>query len=394
MLVFSLPFCLLLPDDVYQVKLAVDDVITLKLAKKVPTIFDERLPIRGFLKGELENIKRLKIYNPKTGPGGWIDKDQLNRITGMQIVLEYETLDGKKIPPQYVEANIEQDVNWDDDLQQIALENTNRDIDFGHETYTLSDDDILKPFYEGRKLVLNCELKQDRNGRFRYTRVIYESSKKLSSELEFERAVRALNTLISSYRLYTRSHWITRVSEREFYFYKTFTKNDSNHGSLEKGYHQIYPDFPDSTVNMIKDSLMDIETQNLLSRMPFFQLRLDAQNAFDQTDYHLSIIYIITALESIVKVLLSFYYDKQKMKRTERTPISILVTKHLKELFPFFQLAIYLDDIRFALDTRNRIIHEADINIHKDEARKILRDVSDFMNFLLRNLELKMGRSQ
>lgn len=74
MLIFSLPFCLLLPDDTYEVKLGEDDIVILKLSKVIPKTYDERLPFRGFLKGELETISRLKIFNPKSGFGGWIEK--------------------------------------------------------------------------------------------------------------------------------------------------------------------------------------------------------------------------------------------------------------------------------------------------------------------------------
>ena len=58
-LVFFLPFCLLLPDGDCQVKMYNDEIVTLNLTKIVPKIFDERLPYRGFLKGELEKHSRL-----------------------------------------------------------------------------------------------------------------------------------------------------------------------------------------------------------------------------------------------------------------------------------------------------------------------------------------------
>jgi hypothetical protein len=46
-LAFSLPFCLLLPDNNYLVRLDKDDIVTLKLTKTIPQQYDERLPYRG-----------------------------------------------------------------------------------------------------------------------------------------------------------------------------------------------------------------------------------------------------------------------------------------------------------------------------------------------------------
>lgn len=82
-LVFSLPFCLLIPDGDYQVKLDKDEMVTLNLTKVTPKIFDERMPVRGFMKGELENIADLKIMGQK-GHGECIgrqtESDKRNEI--------------------------------------------------------------------------------------------------------------------------------------------------------------------------------------------------------------------------------------------------------------------------------------------------------------------------
>ena len=40
---------------------------------------------------------------------------------------------------------------------------------------------------------------------------------------------------------------------------------------------------------------------------PFFQLMLDAKNAFKLADYYLAVILSIVALESIIKTYLTFY---------------------------------------------------------------------------------------
>ncbi|MGN6707859.1 MAG: hypothetical protein ACTHKF_00730 [Candidatus Nitrosocosmicus sp.] len=392
MLIFSLPFCLLLPNDKYHIKLDEGDIVTLQLTKIIPKFFDERLPFRGLLKGELETVSQLKIWNPKTGPGGWIDKNQLKEIKDMQIVLEYETIDGQKTSPEYASFAIDRDVNWDEDLQQIALnEKTNRDIDFGNEIHELNDNDISNEYKKARRLYLNCEVIKDRSGRCRYTRIIYESSKDLPEKEEFERAIEAINLLISQYRLWTGSSWITKVSRREIFFYKTFKDLTSPHGWNERGYGPISPDYDKPTVKRLKDFLLDNKTHRTLSNMVFLHLRLDAQNAFDETNYHLSVIYIITALESIVKVLLSYYYDENQMKDIERKFISRLISEDLVNIFHNNQLDIYLKNIQDALKIRNKIIHEADISIGKEQSGKILKDVSNFISFLSNNLLSKIN---
>lgn len=284
MLIFSLPFCLLLPDKEYQVKLEEGDIVTLELRKIIPKIFDERLPFRGFLKGELENISSLKIYNTKEGQGRWIDKNQINEIKDMHMVLEYKTSNGEKIVPTVSTSIIERDMNWDEDIQQMAIDDMkNKKIDL-EDDFSDDADTIRNVFTTGRRLYLNCEVYKDRFGRCRYTRIIYRSSKSIHYEKEFERAVRAINILISLYRLWTNSYWITKVSEREFFFYKTYDTRDSYHGWNEIGHSQFTADIDEGTVNKLEETLIDSKIQESFYRMPFFQLRLDARNAFDETN--------------------------------------------------------------------------------------------------------------
>lgn len=389
MLIFSLPFCLLMPDNEYQVKLGDNDIVTLKLHKVISKIYDERLPFRGFVKGELENISMLKIYNPKKNEGKWVNKEELEEITDMNIVNEYKTHDGVKIVPKVSPSIIERDINWDEDIQQIAIsEYKNKKM----VTDEFSDDEeeIRNLYYSGRTLYLNCEVFRDRYGRCRYTRIIYESSKNLHYEMEFKRAVTAINILISQYRLWTNSYWITRVSEREFFFYKTYDNSESYHGWNEIGHSQYARDFDNQTIDRIRESIVNKEIQDLFTRMPFFQLRLDARNAFDQTNYHLAVIYIITALESVVMTLLGYYHSKSKIKELERVPLTYIISKSLKKIFPYYRLAIYVKDITEAIQIRNRIIHQGDINVEGKEAEKILNDVNQFLDILLKDLIKKV----
>jgi hypothetical protein len=178
-LVFSLPFCLLLPDGDYQIRLDKDEVVTLNLTKVTPKIFDERIPCRSFLKGELENIDQLKIWDEKSGGGGWVSVDQLEHIEGKKVIIEYKTKDGKEIVPIVEPSIIEKDVDISQDvyispdkfaklfnLDYLGPEIINRmisDLRYGHAT--------------GRRLVVNAEVRKDRYGRIRYTKVRFISNK-------------------------------------------------------------------------------------------------------------------------------------------------------------------------------------------------------------------------
>jgi hypothetical protein len=331
----------------------------------------------------------LKIYNPKKNEGKWISREELKEITDFNIVNEYRTNDGVKIVPKVSPSIIERDINWDEDIQQIAIdEYKKKSIDDGE--FSDDEDDIRRLYYSGRTLYLNTEVYRDRYGRCRYTRIIYESPKNLHFELEFKRAVTAINILISQYRLWTNNFWITRVSEREFFFYKNYDGSDSFHVGNEIGHSQYVPDFDKQTVERIRRSIVNKETQDLLIQLPFFQLRLDAWNAFDQTNYHLSVIYIITALESVVLTLLGQYLSKTKIKKLERVPLTYIITKTLKQIFPYYRMAIYLKTTVEAIQVRNRILHQGDINIEIKEAEEILKDVNEFIDFLLKDLMKKI----
>ena len=146
----------------------------------------------------------------------------------------------------------------------------------------------------------------------------------------------------------------------------------------------------EQTIDRIRESIVNKEIQDLFIRMPFFQIRLDARNAFDQTNYHLAVIYIITALESVVMTLLGHYHSKSKIKELERVPLTYIISKSLKKIFPYYRLAIYVKDITGAIQVRTRIIHQGDMNVEAKEAEKILNDVNQFLDILLKYLTKKI----
>jgi hypothetical protein len=198
-LVFSLPFCLSLPDGDYQVKIDKDEIVTLNLTKVIPKIFDERIPIQAFLKGELENIITLKIWDEKFGAGGWVSVDQLGQIREKKYVIEYKIKDNKRIVPEVDSSLIERDVDISEDIQVDAKKFAKllNDEEFSPE---IIDQMILQRPKYGRRLFVNAEVKKDPYGRFRYTKVRFRIDKEVGFEEQHEIALKFINILISKYR--------------------------------------------------------------------------------------------------------------------------------------------------------------------------------------------------
>jgi hypothetical protein len=169
---------LLLPDGNYQVKIDNDELVTIKLTKVIPKIFDERLPYRGFLKGELENIATLWTMNEK-GPIGWMNVSDFGNLVDKVYITKYKTMDGKEVIPLIEPSIIEKDVD-------------------AYQGY-------------GRQLVINVEVKNDPIGRFRYTKVCYNSAKvKENLEEQFKGAINAVqinNGRLLDYQSKGRRHF-------------------------------------------------------------------------------------------------------------------------------------------------------------------------------------------
>ena len=377
-LVFSLPFCLLLPDGDYKVKLAKDDIITINLTKVIPKIFDERLPSRGFVKGEFENVSKMRITNLKTGESKELHIEEISKINTMHDVIYYITKEGKKIIPKIDRELIETDVNLYDNviidpkkLKRIIVDNKD-----------LTDQILSEKRELGRSIIINGEINKDRFGRFRYSKVRYTSNKKLSYNEEFKRSIRAINLLIDKYRLLTQDYWITKIHEKDIFIFMDVEEHSFEFSHTEKGISQFRPDHEDTIVDTLKQELVDIKPD-----FPFKQLRLDAINAFEESNYHLSIIYSITALESIIKTFLSIYlsmFYPQIQKQVIKMPLSSLVTIILRFLLQSDKLNNILPGIQSAIILRNRIIHEAELNISENQAKKVIEDVNKFIEFIAR----------
>lgn len=383
MLTFSLPFCLLLPDDDYKIKLADDDIVTVKLRKIIPKIFDERLPFRGLLKGELDNISSLKLYSPNRGGLGWIDKYKLSEYNEMLIVLEYKTLDGKVSPPQYLQDIINKDVNIQADIQDnIELNKSNIRNSIEDKEYGLSDDYFTNSHTEGRKLILNCEVKKDRYGRCRYTRVGYTSNKGLHYEEEFDRAIRAVNLLIYCYRLQTSNYWITKISKKEVFSFKNIHDSNFNYSMTESGYGQYAFDIGKNKVDEIREMLM-VPTDKPFLPFTVFHLKMDTLKALEEENYSLALIYMVTALESLIKIVLSYYYDETKMKEVDEThSLSKLISEDLVDVFKNDEMKGLRKPVFDAINIRNDVIHRAKTDLTREETVRLLDGVEIFMKLL------------
>jgi hypothetical protein len=379
-IVFSLPFCLLLPDGDYEVKLGENDIVTINLTKVIPKIFDERLPYRGFLKGEIEDISKLRVMDSKTSISKEITVEDISNINSLQYLIHYITKDGKKITPQIDPGYIAKDVNLFDNIiinpnkfKRVIKDTCKNEIDI--------TDDVLSQKRElGRTLTINSEIAKDRFGRFRYSKIRYTSNKNLHSKDEFIRAIRAVNLLIDKYRALTNDYWITRIRENDIFLYMNVREDSFDCSHVEKGISQIRTDHDEKIVNSLKQELFDMKPE-----FPFIHLRLDALNAFEEGKYHLSIIYIITALESLVKTFLDFYFSKNYLdikKQILKMPLHNLITIILRLIVSSDELTNLISNIKSAITLRNKIIHEAELNVSEKQAKKIIEDVTKFFEFL------------
>lgn len=103
-LVFPLPFCLLLPDGDYPIKLGDNDIVNLNLTKVIPKIYDERLPYRGFLKGELNNISKLRIMFRNESKE--IKVNDLSTLKDLGTVIKYYDKQNNEVIPQLLENDV------------------------------------------------------------------------------------------------------------------------------------------------------------------------------------------------------------------------------------------------------------------------------------------------
>jgi|GEM_PF-1848807 hypothetical protein len=381
-LVFSLPFCLLLPDGDYQMKLDKNEIVTLNLTKVLPKVFDERLPYRGFLKGELENIATLWAMNKK-GHIGWISVDNLSQIAGAIFVTKYKTKDGKEIVPEVESSLIDKDV----DVSQDVNINQERFVKSSNDQEVLNRPETIKRINSdrrahelGRKLVLNSEINKDPFGRFRYTKVRFSMKKEINFEEQFRVAIKATNILVTKYRQITYDYWITKVREEDIFIYKSVDDDSFDQSYAAKGIVQMRSDHSQNVVQALRESLISD-----LPEFPFIHLYLDAKNALERADYYLAVILSVAALESIIKTYLSIYSQNSPpiiQEEVIRINLRRLVSTVLRKIFPTDDYKKLIDNVTKAIDLRNDIIHESEIDVPNDKAENAVEAVGRYMEFI------------
>jgi hypothetical protein len=382
-LVISLPCCLLLPDGDYPVKLADNDIVKLNLTKVIPKVYDERLPFRGFLKGELDNISKLRIMFKNESKE--VDIADLPKIKERGIIIKYFDKNGKEIVPEFVKNDVnlqESDIVGASLIRRLSRDNPDNIPQDWIDQFTKQEQ------YHGRRILINGEIKKDRYGRFRYTKVKYSSTKQLHYDKEFVRAIKAINILIDVYRIETQEYWITNVIEDEIFIYKDVSEDSGQMVYSMKGFTQKREDHDLGTVNEIRNNLLNREIPS-----PYFLLILDAMKALDDSKYYLSIIYAITALESIVKTYIIIYskrnaFQEKVIDNLLNLRLQLLLTTILR----IFVNSKEFDDelitrIQKGITLRNKIIHESNLDISKETANDVINNVKKIVNILIFDLD-------
>lgn len=371
-LVFSLPFCLLLPDGDYQVRMDDGEVDTIHLKKIIPKIFDERLPYRGFRKGELDNIKDLWIDGKK------IAAEELANYSDFGKVTKYIDKQEKETIPQISDDDVSiSEPELLNKAAKLKLSKIDGKIDEWEDEYTTGE------HYHGRQLVVNAEVKKDSFGRFRYSKVYYTSPKILPIKDRFTRAISAVNRLIDIYRVETSDYWITSITENDIFIYKNVSDTDTQMGYSMKGFTRVKKDKEAETVDQIKNQLM-----NPVPEHPFMMLILDAEKSVNDGKNYLSVIYSIIALESLVKVYILFYARIKGLGEKAENDLSsqgiyFLVNTILKI---FVKSSEFSEDlikkVSEGISLRNKIIHKSKLDVSEQDARKVLGDVRTMARIL------------
>ena len=374
-LTFSLPFCLLLPDDSYRVKLDVDDIVILKLTKTIPQHYDERLPYRGLSENELKELSKIKIYFPTQNKTKEIDKEDLKDIRDYGKIIHYTKKNGERIIPQLNE--LQTDFDYDEYLR------TTDNYDAAYAEERLKNSKIYAP----KEIIINGEIIKDRLGRFRYTKIEFFSNKELHYEKEFERAIKATNILIDHYRVETMHYWITNVRENDILIYQDI--NNISTSYTKKGFTRIKDDADVDTVNSIKNKLVKGSKP-----FPLEILLVEAMAALEDEKYYLSIIYSITFLESITKIYFNEYFRVYNISETKRKEIFRrkhlyqLVTEKLKSYIKGKIDKNLIDELGEEIDLRNEIMHDTNLSIDRISAKKTIENVKKIVPILLNELEL------
>jgi hypothetical protein len=307
------------------VRIADDDIVTLRLAKKIPDTYDERLGLRGLHQSDIKDYEFVNAINTdSTFTGNSARRFKPNEImkTDESLLIQYFEKDGKN---------------------------------------------HVSPI----QLVFNQEIPYDSFGRFRYTKVTFiaRDTKDL-----VKRAVAAINKLITSYRINTNDFWVTPISEKDLECIE-FSNRPTSYSPLVK----FLPDISPTKVEQVK-----IEIKLRVLGIASHMLLLDARNAKEHMNYGLCIIYSVTSIESIVKTFLFFHtknrgFSKDEQDRLNRMSISSLMHSVLTLIISKTDLS---PEMRHAFTVinriRNDIIHAAESAIEPKVAEDAVKLAEKF----------------
>ena len=377
-LVFSLPFCLLLPDGDYHIALNESEKITLNLTKVIPNIIDERLPYRNFSKKELDHIKTIKIFIPNRYESIEISPRDLSQITDYGIVIHYIDNKDRKVIPEldYEDIDLDEDNTID---KKNSLKYPSEFINDTKQMHTVI----------GRQIIINGEISKDKIGRYRYTKVKVQHDNDTETDELFKKSIKAVNILIDQYRVWTLNYWIQRVRENDVFIYQNIDNNSFDKSFSIQGYTRYKKDIDNDIVKLMQNNLVDF-----IQPLPFQILRAEAQNAFDSENYFLSIIYSITSLESVLNLFLKIYFKKNRTTNKLRKDIMSvglfkLVTEQLRPLVKSTTLTLdLLNKLGNAIRIRNDIIHNSNLKIPRETANQTIVNVTKLTIILVEDSEM------
>lgn len=322
---FSLPFCILLADGDYKVRITEGDDVTLRLTEKIPDNYDERLGMCNLLASDLQGYEKVRVMNVENDFEGV----RAREISVNEIMAVKEGL--------MIEALVKDNMNYP------------------------------TPTW----LFLNQEVPYDRFGRFRYTKVTFISE---NNDDLLQRALSAINKLIVNYRAYTNHFWVAQITAKDLEVFASSCKTATLSPLIK-----FLPKADAKTTDSIKNAIMGDN-----SEIPSHMLYLDARNAFVQMNFTLSLIYSITSIEATVKSFLRLYSYTHKIKGVSKknllkTPIYNAVTVILRLLVSRDELPDdFITEFIEINKVRNEIIHQARLSVDRPTANKALHVVEKF----------------
>jgi len=338
-----------LPDREYSIKLSEKDVVTLKLQKIIPKSYDERMGFRGLTKSDLTGMSKVVIMNMEgnienTWRSQKIHISELDRIKEYCLVIRFEDEKGNHYPVGL--SPLDDDVSSDT---------------------TLLDEQIY----------LNAEIIRDRLGRLRYTRVTFLDR---GNGYPLDKILPAANKLIDAYRVVSDEYWLNRINEDDILFTSQMDSDRQSAGFSYKGIIKAKEDINDEALKLLTTLIS--KTDPIPS---FHLLLLDAKKALDERNHALAIIYSITALESLVRVYCKeiAVHKGLSNEKFENFQLSTLVTVILRMALSKDKLSdTLIKDFVAANKLRNKIIHNASLEVSRSDSLKTFETVLQFIAVL------------